>query len=480
MMEARVEIPKPSPKQIAKSDYSGWAMLVADWGIKPGKRVVYEVDVDHRTIKRRSDPDAAGWTVQKLAAEAQEIVSRPNRRVDRCLIALDVAIGFPAGLLTLMIQNAGQEYGNPNLAGYLRNPPNGASQPGESGEAHQWSWERPYIRVPAGDGALTAFRETASNFGVTLTRAVDEMTGGRSPLILSGIPGTVGSGSREVLRELWNQGGEAGWRNGVAVWPFDGPLTGRDINTPSVFVGEIYPRSLYGHVLDDRDPVGRRRLIVAKTIRQTRELVVDHLRRLNWHLRPDISVALSEEYLNLAIDNEDDFDAYLSALGLLRLAVEGISLEDETLGEWEGRSILDRRAEGGMLGFLSTQARNGQTRFGAGEPALVLPINQPQWVNGGDAPNVGYAVWTTEAILIRSSPAIVFTGLPPGTSANRREVIIEGPEGDQYRLVIGDSHMIWRAHHQTPEQLNDFDALFEILAEAPGVQHPVLLIIEDA
>ena len=458
------------PKINAASDYTDCALLVADWSVRPEKRVVYEVDVARRIITRRDPRNAAGWTVQMLCDEAHEIISQSNGKLRRCLIAIDVAIGLPVGLLSQWAQHAGEKADYANLADYLRRPPAGADWLGEAPNAQQWSCDRPYIRVPPGNGSLTAFRNRAGDLQINLTRVVDDMTGGKSPLILSGIPGSVGSGSREVLRELWNCLGDEGWQSRVAVWPFDGPIEACTSDSTRVVVGEIYPRSLYGHVLDDAAPADRRRLVVAKTNRKVRELAVQALRQLAWHTQEETHVRLSDEYLALAVANEDDFDAYFSALGLLRLITEGQSLEDSSLGEWDGRPLLDRSAEGGMLGLLSAQAWNDESRF--------VPPGQhgPPQAGSARTPPNHPAVWTTEAILRAGQAAIVFTGLPAGSRDNRTNVTIQLDNGAPFQLVIGDHFMIWRAHQQTQDRTIDFDTLFEILSGAPGEHHYVTVV----
>ena len=88
----------------------------------------------------------------------------------------------------------------------------------ETKQVGEWCAERPFISVPKGDGALRKFYEVA---GHDLKRRSDRAYGGKSPFIVSGIPGTVGSGSRSFWRELHPhlQGERA-----FGVWPFDGDL----------------------------------------------------------------------------------------------------------------------------------------------------------------------------------------------------------------------------------------------------------------
>jgi len=210
-------------------------ILVVDWGKEVGKRVAYLVEVAQRSVIPLNPP-SGGWTIKGLVDAASQLGGP-------VLVLIDVAIGLPLSLFKAMRDSCGRtEIGN--FLDLLR-----AHLPGEwLGDVRRhvhWNVRTPYIHVPKGDGSLTDFKNKAAGFGVCLSRAIDLETGGRSPLILSGIPGTVGSGSRDVIGSLVGLDAKK-----TAVWPFDGPL---DVLLASgrVVLGEIYPRALYGHVLLD-------------------------------------------------------------------------------------------------------------------------------------------------------------------------------------------------------------------------------------
>ncbi|UJR85116.1 hypothetical protein [Sandaracinus amylolyticus] len=199
----------------------------------------------------------------------------------------------------------------------------------EAGSAAAWRHDRPFIAVPAGKGALDAFWTRA---GGRLLREIDVATGAKSPFVVSGVPGTVGSGTRVLWAEL------ARLLSGTcdfAVWPFDGGL---DAIERRIAIAEIYPRVCYSLALAPELPAPISRL--AKTSREVREAAIVALERATW-VR-DREVALRE--LELARESEDHFDALMSAAGLLRCALEGRALEGE-------RDVI----EGGILGLASVR-----------------------------------------------------------------------------------------------------------------------------
>lgn len=324
---------------MAKPDH----VLVADWGKDVAKRVVYRVDTAARVVTHVEPPEA-GWTVERLVAAG-------TRLSGSVLVLIDVAIGVPRGLFDAL-RRAGHR-GARNMAELLRACA-WAETAGDARRHEEWSVARPYIHVPKGRGALTRFAEVASRHGVRLHRAIDREAGGRSPLVLSGIPGTVGSGSRDVLHGL----GALDPKN-VGIWPFDGSLA--ELHARGrIAVGETYPRALYAHALLDERAGERPLLSVGKSKPPIRAAALDRLATLAWHRA--MRVALAPEHVGRARANEDEFDAYLSALAVLRLVLEGVSLEDESLRarSHEGLPVLDDVAEGGILGLFAWQCAKPQ------------------------------------------------------------------------------------------------------------------------
>ena len=292
------------------------------------------------------------------AGRIARLVEAASRLTGPTLVLVDVAIGLPAGLFDAM-RTAAERRDVVHVIDLLR-----ARLPGDwFGEANQpedWSIRSPYIRVPKGDGSLTAFVSSASAQGVNIRRAIDADTAARSPLILSGIPGTVGSGSRDVLGALGNLDSTK-----VAVWPFDGALT-ELLASGRIVVGEILSACAL------RSCAARRlsRRAFAPRGRKERRPASERPRFTSWNSSNGIKIvgiALAPGLLVRARGDEDDFDAYLSALAVTRLLVEGVPLEDAALRRRtrDGRPVLDTIAEGGMLGVLATQLERRQRAFAA-------------------------------------------------------------------------------------------------------------------
>lgn len=84
----------------------------------------------------------------------------------------------------------------------------------------------------------------------------------------------------------------------------------------------------------------------------------------------------------------------------------------------------------------------------------------------------------TRGVLVEVSRAgrdhpkmIALRNVPGGTRAAPRLLALS-IEGEEYRLLVGDSHAVWRTH-QTPATLSGFDALFALLASRPD--HAVVI-----
>lgn len=440
-------------------------VLVADWGIRGDKRVVYRVNVAKRYVTRLNPPEG-GWCTVRLVDTAVQLGGS-------VLVLIDVAIGLPLGLFNAMREACGHANIG-HFMDFLR-----AHLPGEwLGDVHfqeNWSVRTPYIHVPPGNGALTGFENAASEFGVCLRRAIDQVTGGRSPLILSGIPGTVGSGSRNVIRSLGNVDVKM-----VATWPFDGPLA-ELLASGRVIVGEIYPRALYGHALLDLLPHERYLLAIGKTKGYIRDAAIDILQGLQWH--QELNVKLSPELMQRARANEDEFDTYLSSLGILRLLLENVPLDAlrTHVGE-QGQPLLDNIAEGGMLGVLATQLDHGQRAFVASPSAApgqceLAGRENPRGAMLQDRP-MGPWVRVSRGIIDnaarhQNNRQIAFSGLPKGTTDAPVwvELLCEGRE---YMLTIMDTTSCFRSHQVATAE--DFDSLYDLLSARPDERVAVELI----
>jgi hypothetical protein len=174
-------------------------------------------------------------------------------------------------------------------------------------------------------------------------RAIDVATGAKSPFVVAGIPGSVGSGSRALWSELADALGGA---RDVALWPFDGPL---DSIGRRIALAEMYPRAAYALALAPALPAGL--MPLAKTRRTVRAAAADALEASGWIRRHAVTL----RQLELARDDEDHFDAMVSAAALLRCVLEGHPLDGPACDAVEGGILglpslrLDGRRSGGDL-----------------------------------------------------------------------------------------------------------------------------------
>ena len=67
---------------------------------------------------------------------------------------------------------------------------------------------------------------------------------------------------------------------------------------------------------------------------------------------------------------------------------------------------------------------------------------------------------------------IALLGLPSGTLGNAGRPIAFQIDGDEYSIVVGDSHGAWRSH-QNDQTRASFESLFARLAELPNERVPL-------
>jgi hypothetical protein len=120
----------------------------------------------------------------------------------------------------------------------------------------------------------------------------------------------------------------------VAIWPFETSLERLPL-AGSVVAAEIYPRAAYGTALSPALPAAPK--AVAKSKAEIRRSFVQALQESAWIRRDGVVI---EDY-EAAIRDDGDFDALMTTAALLRLTLAGEPLSC---------FVLDRTAEGGMLG----------------------------------------------------------------------------------------------------------------------------------
>jgi hypothetical protein len=272
---------------------------------------------------RRIFPLAAdGWTVEAVV----EVGAR-YREGSYSLVSFDAPIGVPASYLGA----ARPLLGIGPTTSFLDWLPAALQQstflePAVSPQ--QWSPSRPFFVVPHGTGGLTSFVTAAAAYGVTLKRAIETATRGNSVFAFN-LPGQVAP----AAQALWQELSPSTQAPDVAVWPFEGDLA-RLAERASVVVAEIYPRAAYGTALASQLPATPKSL--AKTKRDVRVAAVAELESAKWVNDKGARI----ENAALAIEDDGDFDALLTAAALLRLTLAGRPLST---------FATDAIAEGGIL-----------------------------------------------------------------------------------------------------------------------------------
>ena len=206
-------------------------------------------------------------------------------------------------------------------------------------EPDQWCVERPWFHVSKGVGGKKSFTDRMDD---GMLRRIDAATGGKPVFAVSGIPGTVGSGTRlfwKKLRHLLTGGN-------FAVWPFHG-----DLNTllgkHDVVLCETYPALAYAAALARELPTLR--IAGHKTNPVWREGVCCRVAQADWVRANQVDLG----DLSKPKANDDDFDAWVVAAAVLRCLLEKPDLL-ENLDSFNrpattDPNLISKTAEGSML-----------------------------------------------------------------------------------------------------------------------------------
>lgn len=303
----------PGPAVVLSADWSGDARRRAVYAAQPGGcggrgwRVA------------RCAPPAQGWSLTALAARARTLRRGTGLPV---LVGVDAVLGLPRALA----RRAGFAGFREALETWTR----AGALAREAGCPAAWSPETPFFRVPPGRGGLGRFADAAGGRS-GLLRQVERRAGAKPAFVLSGVPGSVGSGTRALWRELAEPAGTA---RGLALWPFDGSLVELTRRRAPV-LAEVYPRASYAFATAETLPTPPRAL--AKTKPAVRARALRALADAAWVRRHRVALA----DLDAAAASEDDFDALMTAAALVRLLAEGRPLAD---------TLVDPAHEGGILG----------------------------------------------------------------------------------------------------------------------------------
>lgn len=314
--------------------------ISADWSKDPRKRSVYVADIANCTI-RKAPPGSTGWNLDSLLSLAREYSGQGS-----VLIGVDLALGVSRGYWRRVV--GGRRQRRPaTFVGWLGEIDPSGEFFGTTRDPRQWSVDRPWYAIQKGKGGRASFEKQVDD---RFLRRIDAATNAKPLFAVSGIPGTVGSGTRAFWQELIPR--LAGERD-FAVWPFEEDLVSPRSGHPIV-LAESYPGLAYAATLAERLPA--RRIRIAKTRRAEREFACDLLVRAEWVV--DNRVDLGG--LDAARASEDDFDAHFMASAVLRCVIEGTPLAD--------RDWIDPVVEGSMLlaGPVDPEGKAGNLSAGPG------------------------------------------------------------------------------------------------------------------
>ena len=274
-------------------------IVSVDWGKETKKRAVYTaLPKASGWVVERPLPPSNGWSLEE-ALELAVRVAEPSEA--SALVAIDAVIGLPVGhgLQTGVA-------GFPEAMSWLDRQGALASSITNPGK---WRPESPFFAVNAGEGGLTRYAEQAGGRAV-LYRQCDRVTGGNPVFVTSGIPGSVGSGSAALWREIL--AARRSGRRSFRLWPFEVELDeAPEYGVP--VIAESYPRACYGVALAPSLPASPRSL--AKTNPRERRARLDELTSAVWVREAAVELG----GLEMADANEDDFDALMQAAGLVRM-----------------------------------------------------------------------------------------------------------------------------------------------------------------
>jgi hypothetical protein len=329
-------------------------LYAADWARDEGNRVCARVDVDKRTVTFVDN-------MRLTFASLLDLVRRES--TGRSLLSFDLAIGIPAEL-----RFSDGEPTN-SFLDWIKHHSNNNDFWRETKDSEIWSTSKPFISVPAGNGALTKFTDKA---GCNLKRSFDKQFQGKSPLIVSGIPGTVGSATRSFWRELVEF---LGAERDFSIWPFEGSF--EDISEMSqIVVCENYPAISYTGVFAREFPSPRIR--INKTIKESRIEAIESLDNIEWLQRCEVRLP----NLECCIESEDYFDALMVGLAKLRCVLEAPHLLEESRenklleGDIVCSGVIDKNRPSITLNrYFQGRANSVQARSAAQK--IVMPLKVP-------------------------------------------------------------------------------------------------------
>lgn len=296
-------------------------IVSVDWAKRLGGRAVYTARPEGSGWRiARAAPTRDGWCLDSILGLAESLAAP---YAGACLVAIDAVLGLP--------DRYGAQTGVEGFPAALEWLEAGGGLADAARSSEAWSVASPFFAVGAGPGGLTRFLDRAGGRGM-LYRQIERATGAKPVFATSGIPGTVGSGSRVLWRELLalrRAGGRA-----FRLWPFEIDVEAiADAGCP--VLAESYPRACHGVALAERLPGPM--LQISRTTRGERMRRLDELRGMPWFR----VVSVEPGDLEAAAAGDDDFDALMQAAAFVRLVETSTALSS---------SLVDARWEGGILG----------------------------------------------------------------------------------------------------------------------------------
>ena len=301
------------------------AFVSADWSVDDGKRSVHVADTAGPSIRYEKN---RGWSLGKLLDLGRRLSSEGP-----VLVGVDIVLGVPQSYWKKIQQDA--TWGaRASFVDWLTNlDPEGRFFKETVSIPDKWSIKCPWFRVPKGSGGLRSFTERDES---GFLRQVDACTGAKPLFATSGIPGTVGSGTRALWKELAEEIQKED--RDFAIWPFDGKDMDALLEERKIVLAETYPGFAYAAALADSLPAVQIR--IPKTKPEGRNQGCNRLQRLKecgWVSKYGVDLGSLDEPRN----NEDAFDSHMTAAGLLRCKLEGRGFAE---CPW-----IDSTVEGSML-----------------------------------------------------------------------------------------------------------------------------------
>ena len=293
----------------------------ADWSKDKRKRSVYVADRKEKCV-RKVTRCGKSWDLDSLLDLAKNL-----SRDGSVLIGIDVVLGVPASYWRLVRSDHSGSDPN-NFVDWLGNLGPSESFFETAINPNEWRVDRPWFKVPKGHGGLKSF--TSKVHGEML-RNIEHATGAKPLFAVSGIPGTVGSGTRELWKELIPH--LSGDRH-FAIWPFEGELSSLLVEH-KVVLCETYPRLAYAAAFANTLPTGQ--IKISKTKPEARKDACKRIAEAKWVFENQVDLG----DLRPVMANEDAFDAHFTAAAVLRCLLEGKRI---THPRW-----IEAEAEGSML-----------------------------------------------------------------------------------------------------------------------------------